>query len=66
MYTMSTWALAKMTLPEIVDAPTGRFTDPTDPDPRKPVWGWSEAQHKGTLTPAQRQALRDRLRAAMA
>lgn len=41
-------------------------TDPTDPDPRKPVWGWSEAQLKGTLTPAQRLALRDHLRAAMA
>ncbi len=40
-------------------------TDPTDPDPRKPVWGWSEAQLKGTLTPALRLALRDRLRAAL-
>ncbi|MGD9790059.1 MAG: HIT family protein [Phycisphaerales bacterium] len=40
-------------------------TDPTDPDPRKPVWGWSEAQLKGTLSPAQRLALRDRLRAAL-
>jgi carbon starvation protein len=30
MYTMSTWALAEMTLPKFKDAATGRFLAPTD------------------------------------
>ena len=33
MYTMSTWALVKMTLPRFFDAATGRFAAPTDPVP---------------------------------
>jgi carbon starvation protein len=33
MYTMSTWALAKMTLPRFFDDATGRFAAPTDPVP---------------------------------
>lgn len=35
-----------------------------DPDPRRPVWGWPPEQLRGRLTPAERGALRDRLRAA--
>lgn len=33
MYTMSTWALAEMTLPKFFDAATGRLIAPTDPVP---------------------------------
>ena len=33
MYTMSTWALAEMTLPKFFDAASGRFAAPTDPVP---------------------------------
>ncbi|MEX0610572.1 MAG: carbon starvation CstA family protein [Pirellulales bacterium] len=33
MYTMSTWALVKMTLPSFFSASTGRFSVPTDPVP---------------------------------
>jgi carbon starvation protein len=33
MYTMSAWALAKMTLPKFFDAVTGRFSAPADPVP---------------------------------
>jgi carbon starvation protein len=33
MYTMSTWALAEMTLPKFFDAATGKFTAPADPVP---------------------------------
>ena len=33
MYTMSTWALVKLTLPKFFDAVTGRFSAPTDPVP---------------------------------
>ena len=33
MYTMSTWALVKMTLPSFFDAATGRFSAPADPVP---------------------------------
>jgi carbon starvation protein len=33
MYTMSTWALAKMTLPKFLDGATGRLLVPTDPVP---------------------------------
>jgi carbon starvation protein len=33
MYTMSTWALLKMTLPRFVDSTSGRFSMPTDPVP---------------------------------
>ena len=33
MYTMSSWALIKMTWPRFFDAATGRFTAPTDPVP---------------------------------
>ncbi len=33
MYTMSTWALAKMTLPKFFDAATGQYAMPTDPVP---------------------------------
>src|SRR5215211_3573855 len=33
MYTMSIWALAKMTLPKFCDATTGRFSAPADPVP---------------------------------
>ena len=33
MYTMSTWALAKMTLPRFYDAATGQFAAPADPVP---------------------------------
>jgi carbon starvation protein len=33
MYTMSSWALVKMTWPRFFDAVSGRFTAPTDPVP---------------------------------
>jgi diadenosine tetraphosphate (Ap4A) HIT family hydrolase len=36
-----------------------------DPDPTRPVWGWPEAQLKGTMTPAERTALIAKLRAAL-
>ena len=33
-----------------------------DPDPTKPVWGWPEAQLKGSMSDAERAALIGRLR----
>jgi carbon starvation protein len=33
MYTMSTWALVKMTLPKFFDAASGKFSAPSDPVP---------------------------------
>jgi hypothetical protein len=33
MYTMSSWALVKMTWPRFFDAVSGRFTAPADPVP---------------------------------
>ncbi len=33
MYTMSTWALAQLTLPASLIAPRGEFSMPTDPVP---------------------------------
>jgi hypothetical protein len=33
MYTISTWALVKMTWPKFIDATSGQFQAPTDPVP---------------------------------
>lgn len=36
-----------------------------DPDPTKPVWGWTQDRLRGSMNPAERAALIDKLRAAI-
>jgi diadenosine tetraphosphate (Ap4A) HIT family hydrolase len=36
-----------------------------DPTPRAPVWGWTPEELRGPMTPADRQSLRNQLRAAL-
>ena len=75
MYTMSTWALAEMTLPRFYNATTGQFSAPADPVPWAGVVLIAlaavmlveaiRAIASSSSAPPERTETRDRLRAAV-